>query len=220
MSVTSTVRVLAGIALLSGLTSTESGAPAPPTTPPSPPSAPPSSSAAAALPWESNHPERKAWSDELRAQFDAKLDSVEHATDIATYCARYDELPRSDRVTLWATLAVAIAKHESGYDPTQRFAEPPPLGVDSIGLFQLSYEDGFSWCRLDRVAKTLEDPIVNIQCAVPEMAKLIARDEVVAAGSDGRTARGLARYWSVMRSGPSHKLREIREATSSLAMCQ
>jgi hypothetical protein len=123
-------------------------------------------------------------------------------------------------VEVLSTIAVAVAKRESNYKPGLHYGEPPPLGYDSIGLFQLSYEDGFSWCTLDRTAKSLEDPINNIRCAVPEMAGLVKRDRVIAKGATKSDARGLARYWSVVREGPSHHLAEIRASAAALPYCR
>jgi len=171
------------------------------------------------LAWEKQHPERKPWSIALRAEIGKKLDDFDRATDLDLYCPRYRKLSTDDRVSAIAAMAVAIAKFESGYNPKQHFGEPPPLGYDSIGLFQLSYEDGFTWCELDRGKKSLEDPINNIRCAVPEMARLIAKDGVVAAGTDKASAQGLARYWSVVREGAKHHLQAIRTITASTPFC-
>ena len=192
--------------------------PTEPDVPPPPP--PPPAELLNGLAWENNHPERAAWSDELRKQLKANLVSFNKAPDLADNCPAYRELDEDDQVTVLATMAVAIAKYESNYDPHNIYHEPPPLGVDSIGLYQLSYEDGFSWCVLDRANRSLEDPINNIRCAVPKMAKLIAKDRILTAGSTSANAMGLARYWSVMRLGAGHHLEDIRNATRSLALCQ
>jgi hypothetical protein len=85
--------------------------------------------------------------------------------------------------------------------------------VDSIGLVQLSYEDEpiYYLEHLDRDAKSLEDPLVNLRCGVKIMSTLVAKDGVVAS-SEGGTHRGGARYWSVLRAGAGHHLDEIRAA--------
>ena len=172
------------------------------------------------LAWEKGHSERKTWSQEFLNQFAAQLPAFDRAKDIALYCPRYSSLPAAERIYVLATIAVAIAKFESNFNPKQHFGEPPPLGYDSIGLFQLSYEDRFPWCTMDRASKSLEDPVTNIQCAVPEMGRLVASDEIIAAGKTSTDARGLARYWSVLREGPKHHLQAIRTSSNSLAICQ
>ena len=193
--------------------------PAPEPGPPPPPPPPPAE-LLNGLAWENGHSERAIWSTELRTQIKANLTSFNKAPDLADICSAYGELSDDDKVNVLATMAVAIAKYESNYNPHTIYHEPPPLGVDSVGLYQLSYEDGFSWCVLDRANASLEDPINNIRCAIPKMAKLIAKDRILTAGSTGANAMGLARYWSVMRLGAGHHLEDIRAATRSLALCQ
>jgi hypothetical protein len=134
------------------------------------------------------------------------------------FCPSYAHIPDPAKLEVLAAMAVAIAKFESGYDPSEHYHEP--MGYDSIGLFQLSYEDHFSWCRMDRATRSLEDPIVNIQCAVGEMTRLVARDGVIAAGANSSDARGLARYWSTVRLGPSHKLAAVQKLVGGQPGCQ
>jgi hypothetical protein len=172
------------------------------------------------LNWEKGHPERSAWTKALLAEVNATLASFDKAIDIASYCPRYRSLDAPNRAYVIATIAVGIAKYESQYDPKLHYGEPPPLGYDSIGLFQLSYEDGFKWCTMDRASKSLEQPIINIQCAVPEMAQLVAADKRIAAGSSKHDARGLARYWSVVRAGPKHHLDDIQKISRALDACR
>ncbi|HMS95276.1 MAG TPA: transglycosylase SLT domain-containing protein [Tabrizicola sp.] len=175
---------------------------------------------AAPLAWEANHPERQAWSQRLRAEIALQLGDFGVPSDIASYCPGYGSLPDPQRGEVWATLAVAIARRESSYKPTTVFMEPPPLNVASVGLFQLSYEDGFGWCSLDLASESLKDPLNNIDCAVGAMARYVKRDGVVAAGSSSGDARGLARYWSVIRDGSTHFKAEIMAATRALPFCE
>jgi hypothetical protein len=178
------------------------------------------SSAVPALAWEKGHPERISWSAELRNQISSYLADFDKAPDLADFCPAYSTISAQDRVSVLATIIVGIAKYESNYNPKEHFGEPPPLGYDSIGLFQLSYEDGFSWCRLDRKTKSLENPLINIQCAVPEMARLTVKDKIFAAGKTSDDAEGLAKYWSVLREGSKHHLDDIKKLSRSLAICK
>jgi hypothetical protein len=186
---------------------------------PPPPPPPPPELLEAGLAWEINHSERLPWSRELRAQVKANLASFDKATDWADFCPAYASLDEDGRVEVISTLAVAIVRYESNYDPRKVFREPAPLNVDSVGLFQLSYEDRLTGCVVDRAVRSLEDPLNNIRCAVPHMARFIAKDKVVTAGSTSANALGLARYWSVMRLGPAHKLEQIRAATRATPGC-
>lgn len=175
---------------------------------------------AAPLAWEANHPERQEWSQRLRAEFAQQLGDFGVPSDMASYCPGYAGLSDPQRVEVWATLAVAIARRESSYKATTVFMEPPPLNVASVGLFQLSYEDGFGWCSLDLASESLKEPLNNIDCAVGAMARYVKRDGLVAAGSKSSDARGLARYWSVIRDGSTHFKAEIMAATRALPFCE
>jgi hypothetical protein len=126
----------------------------------------------------------------------------------------YSGLSTSDQVRFWAELFVAIARFESSWKPHTIFHEPPPLGVDSVGLLQLSYEDepNHHLEHLDRAAKSLEDPLVNLRCGVKIMSNLVAKHGVVAS-SNGSQHRGGAAYWSVLRAG--HKIDDIRKAAKT-----
>lgn len=187
--------------------------------PPPPPPPPPPELLVQALAWEDGTPERAAWSAELRKQVANNLTSLSKASDMAGFCPAYASLSNDQKVEVLADLMVGIARYESNYDPHQIYHEPPPLGVDSVGLFQLSYEDGFTWCMLDRASKSLEDPLNNIRCAVPKMARLVAKDKVLAGGSTNANALGLARYWSVMRLGAGHHVDDIRRIALNMAVC-
>lgn len=171
------------------------------------------------LAWEAGHPERQPWSAQLRNSLRAELARFGTPADIDAYCPRYANLDAQNQVEVLATLVVAIAKRESNYKPETVFAEPPPLGVDSIGLFQMSYEDNLGWCSMDKSQDSLKEPLNNIRCAVGEMARLVARDGVIASGSSVKSGKGLARYWSVMQDGPRHFKAEIQGKTNALGMC-
>jgi hypothetical protein len=88
------------------------------------------------------------------------------------------------------------------------------VGVDSVGLLQLSYEDEpiYHLEQLDRNTRSLEDPLVNLRCGVKIMSTLVAKDGVVASSNGGKH-RGGARYWSVLR--PGHHIDDIRNAAKA-----
>ncbi len=132
----------------------------------------------------------------------ANLTKFESAKDIANWCPNYQALNGDNRIQMWVTMATGIAFYESGFNPNSIYNEPPPLSIASVGLFQLSYSDGLPGCKLNAAAKSLQDPLNNIDCAIPLMGKLIARDSIVTSGntlkSGANQARGLGRYWSTM----------------------
>jgi hypothetical protein len=144
-------------------------------------------------------------------------------TDVKEYCPKYRELSRNQMRDFWAVLAVAIAKRESDYKPTTVYKESN--GVDSIGLYQLSYGDRF--CPKTKAAGDLQDPLVNISCAVKLMDHYVSMDNTVAAGGyvkyGAPSPKGLARYWSVIRvpdTKSKHFLAEIKAKTSAISFCK
>jgi Transglycosylase SLT domain len=155
-------------------------------------------------------PERKPWSAELIRAIQGAHAELETGNPNA-FIAGYDGLALDGKLLFWAELVVAMAKFESNWNPRNIFHEPPPLGVDSVGLLQLSYEDQgpYHLEPLSRESKSLEDPLVNIRCGVKILARLVSRDSVVASGSGG-SSRGAARYWSVVREGHGHHKDEIK----------
>lgn len=166
----------------------------------------------AALSWETVA-SRAAWSAELRGAVAAKQADLEKGNP-EQFIAGYGALAAGMKVKFWAELIVAMAKFESAWKPTTRFKEPAPLNVFSIGLLQLSYEDAAHYPLepLNPGAKSLEDPLVNLRCAVVILARLLEKDGVVVGHSDGNH-RGGAAYWSVLRPGAKHKLAEIKTLT-------
>jgi transglycosylase-like protein with SLT domain len=154
--------------------------------------------------------ERKAWSRQLLGSIETMKTELDRGQP-NLFAPRYSTLDVSGQVKFWAEFFIAIARFESSWKPHEIFHEPPPLGVDSVGLLQLSYEDEpvYHLEHLDRAGKSLEDPLVNLRCGVKIMATLVAKDGVVAATVDGKH-RGGARYWSVLRAGGRHHLEEIR----------
>lgn len=165
---------------------------------------------AIALSWDTAA-ERKPWSAELVKAVRAHKADLDLGNPDA-FIPGYAKLGADQQVRFWAELIIGMAKFESGWKPHVIFHEPPPLGIDSVGLLQLSYEDqpNYKLEPLDRAKKSLEDPLVNLRCAVKIMAKLLTKDRVVASGAK-KQSRGAARYWSVLREG--HHIDEIKART-------
>lgn len=158
------------------------------------------------------------WDAPLIEMITSNLASLEKAQDIASFCPKYKLLADDVKPVFWAELVVAIAKYESNWNPTTRYMEPAPLNYESLGLLQLSYEDqkAYPFCKLDRASKNLFNPLVNLKCGVGIMARLIAKDAVIAKGQ-GSSSRGLARYWSVMRE--NRKLETIKQRVKATFLC-
>ena len=166
----------------------------------------------AMLTWDSA-PERRGWSRQLLESIASARQELDRGNP-EQFAPGYSGLPPPRQIKFWAELFIAIARFESNWRPHEIFHEPPPLGVDSVGLLQLSYEDEpvYRLEHLDRNVKSLEDPLVNLRCGVKIMSTLVVKDSVVAS-SDGGRHRGGARYWSVLRAG--HHVDEIRNAAKA-----
>jgi hypothetical protein len=156
---------------------------------------------------------RKAWSTQLIASVTDRIAQLEQANPNA-FIDGYNTLSSALRIKFWAEMLIAIAKFESNWNPHDIFHEPPPLGVDSIGLLQLSYQDqaNYKLEPLSEAARSLEDPLVNLRCGVTIFATLVGQDRTVASSVSGKF-RGAARYWSTLRAG--HKLDQIVALTKN-----
>lgn len=165
------------------------------------------------------HPQ---WTRLAELQVKENLSKFEKAKDVSKYCSKYSKLSEKDRILVWLTLAVEVARYESDFEPTSKMQEAD----DSIsqGLFQLTYGDRF--CPKKKSDADLNDPGVNIACAIKLMSHLIEQDEVVASGGyvkyGAPAAKGAARYWAVLRckdSKSKHHLDQIMAATNALSFC-
>ena len=174
--------------------------------------APISAMAPTNLSWDSK-PARKPWSDKLLSLL-TPIEATLEKGQPDQFIPGYNTLSPSMKVKFWAELLIAMSNFESGWDPTNVFAEPPPLGVNSIGLLQLSKKDQGNYKVAPQIddENKLKDPILNLDWGVTIFATLVAGDEMVAS-SNGDTHRGAARYWSVVRAGAKHKLEAIKVLT-------
>ena len=154
---------------------------------------------------------RQPWSAKLLSLVSQNLPALE-AGKPNSFIAGYDTLSPAMKQKFWAELLVAMAKFESDWDPKNVFAEPPPLGVNSIGLLQLSKKDQDGYPVAPRIENenALKEPLLNLGWGVTIFARLLGRDGVVAT-SNGNTHHGAARYWSVLRAG--HKIDLIKALT-------
>ena len=124
----------------------------------------------ATLTWDSV-PERKAWLRQLLESIASARQELDRGKTLQRFAPGYSGLAAPRQKKFWAELFIAIARFESNWNPHDIFHEPPPLGVDSVGLLQLSYEDEpvYHLEHLDRNVKSLEDPLVNLRCGVKIM---------------------------------------------------
>lgn len=178
------------------------------------------------LPWAGKHKDSSLWTEKLKQEVIKRGLVKLSPVDIMSFCPSYSKQDEQGKLTAWMHLFAIMAKYESSYNPKTYFMEPPPLGYESIGLFQLSYEDqpNYPSCNLNRATKNLEDGITNIRCAVTILSKLVTKDNRIA-GKVGGSWKGGARYWSVLRvtqnNGSSRPAYEgILRHMKSVAVCK
>lgn len=145
------------------------------------------------------------------------------------FCPNYKKLSADRQRLAWGYLIGAMTKYESGLDKATGVYKTNVVykekdGSLSEGLFQLTY--GNKHCPSSKADGDLHDPIVNLDCAIQLMEGYIARDGVVAAGGytdyGAPPAKGLARYWAVIRvpdSKSKHHLAEIISMTKKAPGC-
>jgi hypothetical protein len=156
------------------------------------------------------------------------------AQDIEIFCPTYRGLSDNERLNFWGQFFVALAKHESGWNPTSQYieksmAKPDPVTkktVASEGLLQLSYQDqknypfdcGFNWEKdrgLSRKdpTKTILNPYLNLRCGIKIMTHQLKKH--------GRITLEKNVYWAVLRTnGKYSKIKEIAKTTRALKICQ
>jgi hypothetical protein len=183
------------------------------------PTATPASQATQKYAW--NHPD---WDLALIKEISNRYEDFNKAQDMIEWCPQYPLLSKEQRVQVWGALFVALSKPESGWNPKSKYTESN--GSVSQGLFQLTYGDNSTYCPDSKTEADLDDPLVNIHCAINLAANYVAKDSVVASGGyvslGTANPHGLARYWAVIRSPDSkskHQKEEIRAKVKAFALC-
>jgi len=183
------------------------------------------------LSWEENHPQAFRWSDYLYSLIEKNGDRlVNGASDIKTFCPKYYQASRSEKIEFWGHLISEMAYFESRHQPTRRFAEPKKKDkitgkqLYSEGLMQMSYQDvmgnpecQFDWkadskYAIDDPRRSILNPYKNLHCAFLVIRKQITRHDKIAIGQGA--------YWAVIKSSyERNKLPQIRAATQALEFC-
>ncbi|MBC7456744.1 MAG: hypothetical protein H7235_00595, partial [Bdellovibrionaceae bacterium] len=189
--------------------------------------------------WEKTNASRKEWSKMIYSVIENEEPTMLEtnvATDIHTFCPRYDSLTQSERLNFWGQFFAALAHPESGWDAAQSTLEPlkyfkhvDPITnqrVRSEGLLQLSYQDekshhlncGFNWNRDRYLApedprKSILNPYLNLRCGIKIMSRQLKDKKSLTLAENV--------YWSVLRtSDHKEEIRDIANMTKSLKICQ
>lgn len=118
----------------------------------------------------------KGWADDYNAMIDLLLKSYPLKT------------PCEPKLFL-----KAMAYAESSHNNSSYYMEPAPLNKYSIGLFQLSLTDAKYYPCLFKTEKEIENPALNIDCAIKIMHKLQTKYP------SESVYEQLGRYWSILR---------------------
>ena len=157
---------------------------------------------------------KKSWSNMMETALERhgrKLlkDSFVKYSGVEGICPGYFTATYDQKKKFWVTLMASISFPESGYDTETVFMEPAPLNKNSVGLFQLSYDDkrhggGCDFSGSSRDEYLLKDPLRNIRCAATIMQNQIERS--------GTLWPRKAYYWSVLSSSKKIEVRAIFNA--------
>lgn len=152
------------------------------------------------LPWDGKHADADKWTMTIQKEIIKKEMVKLSPVDIMSFCPGYAKADDQGKLVAWMNLISIMTKFESSFNPKTKFMEPPPLGYESIGLMQLSYQDqpNYPTCELNRSLKNLEDGSHNLRCGLIILNKLVQQDNRIAGQVSGRW-KGGARYWSVLR---------------------
>lgn len=185
-----------------------------------------------ALLWEDQNKNGVLWSAYVYQIIGTDLapDLLPGSDDIQNFCPNYGKLNNSQKVNFWAYLVSAIAKYASGFNPVAS-AIDLSRGIDAItgkqtfseGLLQLSYQDvqkydfcAFSWTADQTlspgdIARTILDPLKNLDCGMKILATEIAASKKIASNST---------YWTILKKGVlGNQVAAIENLTSALPFC-
>jgi hypothetical protein len=161
----------------------------------------PTPTARIALSWENTtqaHPERAPWSDGLAKDIEARLSTLDAATDMAKICPKYSSLAHRQRVQVWAELFVRMSYYESSWNPT---SESVDVGTEddhdtwSVGLLQVSVVDAPNK-PLGYDYGDLLMPLPNLDLAAAIMANQINKVGTILIGPGTHML-----YWAVIHPG-------------------
>ena len=129
--------------------------------------------------------------------------------DEVEWCMTKYEQPKEFYIKLFS----AIAKFESNFNPSttykENFKDAKGNFVISTGLLQVSAESCRGYGVEDASNENLKNPQKNLICGVKIAKKWILQDGVIAQGT-GNASKGLARYFSTMRTtGKREQIRKM-----------
>ncbi len=157
------------------------------------------------------------------AVVEARLPST-NPTDIARFCPNYQALGHSDRSKFWVGLLSAIARPESGFNPTirhvERMGDKFENPIISRGLLQISFGSAKAaryGCTFINKAEDLEKAETNLACGARILSTWVKHDGVIT-NVGAQPSKGGARVWPVLWQR-SDRLPAITKFTRQLPFC-
>lgn len=116
----------------------------------------------------------------------------------------------------YVNLISAMSKYESNWNPNteykESFSDAKGNKVISVGLLQVSSESCAGYGMKYIPSAELKKNSNNFECTVRVLSRWIPRNGVIAQGNLGG-----AKYWSVLREGPTHKREAIKKLVCGAA---
>lgn len=169
------------------------------------------------LSWENTtapHPERAPWSSFMSELIDRQLPIYEMATDLKEFCPKYYFLDHEHQIKAIGEMWVAVAYHESGYNPKSQSVD---VGTKSnrdtwsIGLFQMSVVDQPNYgIKLGYDFDDLLEAQFNFDLAQSVMINRIKKYKML------QLKIGSGAYWSTLAPGSSF-VADIKKRVQSKA---
>lgn len=174
--------------------------------------------------WERVNPQ-KAWTS-YAANFIIQNKEIFYdstLTDILEFCPNFASATDTEKTSFWIHLLNSLALKESAFDPMVANDESNfgsgGLDVVSRGLLQTSKNSSMSYrsygCRFNS-AEDLHDPGISITCALAIFKKWLEKDRCISCKNNEGKHRGVARYWSPLRSRYTVRCKVCRSGTATI----
>lgn len=144
-------------------------------------------------------------------------------SDVTKFCPNYHTLAASDRRKFWVGLLSAIARPESGFNPTirhvEKFGDKFESPAISRGLLQISFATAMApryGCSVQK-ASDLEKAEKNLACGARILSNWVKHDGTIANFGTSKS-KGGARAWPVLREKNS-RFPAITRFTKQLPFC-
>jgi len=165
------------------------------------------------LSWENGHSERAGWSDYLVELVRAEIETYRSAQDVTWFCPSFKQLGEEDQVRAIAELWVAVAYHESGFNPSAASVDvgsQSDKNTWSVGLFQMSVVDQRSYnLPLGLYYSDLVQSLPNIRLAQAVAVRQIKKRGLLVVPSSP--------YWAVLYHGKYDQTAGIKFAVRKYA---